>query len=116
MSSDAVTQLHPLIPKNKAEKWLVDWNSSIGISSQMIQDNTVFCTITVKRDTESAVLRVAFSTESTAGTLQITGLEILQEKAEKTEESSALETTADFVINDGGRDISANPFGSVQEE
>ena len=42
--------------------------------------------------------------------------EILQEKAEKTEESSALETTADFVINDGGRDISANPFGSVQEE
>lgn len=116
LSSDAVTQLHPLIPKNKAEKWLVDWNSSIGISSQMIQDNTVFCTITVKRDTESAVLRVAFSTESTAGTLQITGLEILQEKAEKTEESSALETTADFVINDGGRDISANPFGSVQEE
>ncbi|MFR2342063.1 MAG: WG repeat-containing protein [Ruminococcus sp.] len=116
LSSDAISQLHPLIPKNKAEKWLVDWNSSIGISSQMIQDNTVFCTITVKRDTESAVLRVAFSTESTAGTLQITGLEILQEKAEKTEESSALETTADFVINDGGRDISANPFGSVQEE
>ena len=116
LSSDAISQLHPLIPKNKAEKWLVDWNSSIGISSQMTQDNTVFCTITVKRDTESAVLRVAFSTESTAGTLQITGLEILQEKAEKTEESSALETTADFVINDGGRDISANPFGSVQEE
>ena len=116
LSADAISQLHPLIPKNKAEKWLVDWNSSIGISSQMTQDNTVFCTITVKRDTESAVLRVAFSTESTAGTLQITGLEILQEKAEKTEESSALETTADFVINDGGRDISANPFGSVQEE
>ena len=39
-----------------------------------------------------------------------------EEEPEKTEESSALETTADFVINDGGRDISANPFGSVQEE
>lgn len=100
LSSDAVTQLHPLIPKNKAEKWLVDWNSSIGISSQMTQDTTVFCTVTVKRDTESAVLRVAFSAGSAAGTLQITSLELLQEKAEKTEESSALESTADFVIND----------------
>ena len=78
----------------------MDWNSSIGISSQMTQDNTVFCTITVKRDTESAVLRVAFSTELTAGTLQITGLEILQEKAEKAEKPSVLETTADFVIKD----------------
>lgn len=100
LSSDAVTQLHPLISKNKAEKWLVDWNSSIGISSQMTQDNTVFCTITVKRDTESAVLRVAFSTESAAGNLQITGLEILQEQAEQTETSSATESFQDFVINE----------------
>ncbi len=103
LSADAKTQLQQLLPKNTAEKWWVDWQDSIEITSQTdILGTTVYCAVTVERETESAVLQVAFQKNTAAETLQITGLQIQQE-TQKTEETTDITNSADIagiVINE----------------
>ncbi|MCI5844890.1 MAG: hypothetical protein MRZ94_03835 [Oscillospiraceae bacterium] len=97
LSADAKAQLQQLLEKDAAEKWLADWQDSIEITSQTdILGTTVYCAVTVERETESAVLQVAFQMSTAAGTLQITGLQIQQE-TQKTEASTDMTDSADTV-------------------
>ncbi len=103
LSADAKLQLQQLMPKNTKEKWLTDWEDAIEITSQTdILGTTVYCAVTVERETESAVLQVAFQKNTAAGTLQITGLQIQQEiqEVEKTTDITDSAGTAGIVINE----------------
>lgn len=102
LSADAKTQIQQLLSKDTTEKWLVNWQNAIEITSQTdMLGTTICCAVTVERETESAVLQVAFQRNMAAGTLQITGLQVQQETQKKETSTDVTNSvnTVSIVIN-----------------